>query len=179
MKYLTKLKMYLISDANKRTNLLIKKNFFRSVGKNFFFQPRIIPDEPKLISFGNNVSVASGVTFVTHDVIDKVLNNMNYNYKFYYNCAPIKIGNNVFIGCNVTILPGVEINDNVIIAAGSVVTKDVKENTVAAGNPAKEISTFDKYVKNRKKINKDGLYPNCDAVINQVWESFENEKNSK
>ena len=79
MKYLTKLKMYLISDANKRTNLLIKKNFFRSVGKNFFFQPRIIPDEPKLISFGNNVSVASGVTFVTHDVIDKVLNNMNYN----------------------------------------------------------------------------------------------------
>lgn len=101
---------------------------------------------------------------------------MNYNYKFYYNCAPIKVGNNVFIGCNVTILPGVEIKDNVIIAAGSVVTKDVKENTVVAGNPAKEISTFDKYVKNRKKINKDGLYPNCDAVINQVWESFENEK---
>lgn len=179
MKYLTKLKMYLISDAKKRTNVLIKKNLFKSVGKNFFFQPRVIPDEPKLISFGDNVSVASGVTFVTHDVIDKVLNNMNYNYTFYYNCAPIKVGNNVFIGCNVTILPGVEIKDNVIIAAGSVVTKDVKENTVVGGNPAKEISTFDEYVENRKKDNVDGLYPNCDAVINQVWERFKNEKSSK
>lgn len=179
MKYLTKLKMYLISDANKRTDLLVKKNFFKSVGKNFFFQPRIIPDEPKLISFGNNVSVASGVTFVTHDVIDKVLNNMDYDCTFYYNCSPIKVGNNVFIGCNVTILPGVEIKDNVIIAAGSVVTKDVKENTVIAGNPAKEISTFDKYVNNRLKNNINGLYPNCDAVINNIWKRFEDEKNSK
>ncbi len=179
MKYLTKLKMYLISDANKRTKILIKKNFFKSVGKNFFFQPRIIPDEPKLISFGNNVCVASGVTFVTHDVIDKVLNNMDYGYNFHYNCAPIKIGNNVFIGCNVTILPGVEIKDNVIIAAGSIVTKDVKENTVVAGNPAKVISTFDEYVKNRKKDDLDGLYPNCDAVINQIWQRFENEKDNK
>ena len=176
MKYLKKLKMYLISDAKKRTNVLIKKNLFKSVGKNFFFQPRVIPDEPKLISFGDNVSVASGVTFVTHDVIDKVLNNMDYNINFHYNCAPIKVGNNVFIGCNVTILPGVEIKDNVIIAAGSVVTKDVKENTVVGGNPAKEISTFDEYVENRKKDNVDGLYPNCDAVINQVWDKFYNEK---
>ena len=79
MKYITKIKMYLIGNADKRTKLLIKKNLFRKVGKNFFFQPRIIPDEPKLISFGDNVSVASGVTFVTHDVIDKVLNKMNYN----------------------------------------------------------------------------------------------------
>lgn len=177
MKYITKLKMYLIKDADKRTEVLVKKNFFRSVGKNFFFQPRIIPDEPKLISFGDNVCVASGVTFVTHDVIDKVLNNMNYNYTFYYNCAPIKVGNNVFIGCNVTILPGVEIKDNVIIAAGSVVTKDVEENTVIGGNPAKKISSFDEYVKNRKENNIDGLYPNCDSVINQIWERFEDEKN--
>ena len=176
MKYLTKVKMYLISDANKRTRLIIKNKLFKHTGKNFFFQPRIIPDEPKLISFGDNVSVASGVTFVTHDVIDKVLNNMNYSTNFYYKCAPIKIGNNVFIGCNVTILPGVEIKDNVIIAAGSVVTKDVCENTVVGGNPAKKISTFEEYVENRKKDNKDGLYPNCKVVINSIWESFENEK---
>ncbi len=179
MKYVTKLKMYLIKDANRRTRILIKKNLFKSVGKNFFFQPRIIPDEPKLISFGDNVCVASGVTFVTHDVIDKVLNNMNYNVNFYYNCAPIKIGNNVFIGCNVTILPGVKINDNVIIAAGSVVTKDVPSNSVIGGNPAKKISTFDDYVENRTKENEDGLYPNCDIVINHVWERFEHEKNSR
>ncbi len=176
MKYLTKLKMYLISNADKRTKLLIKKNVFKSVGDNFFFQPRIIPDEPKLISFGNNVSVASGVTFVTHDVIDKVLNKMNYNFKFYYNCAPIKVGNNVFIGCNVTILPNVKIGNNVIVAAGSIVTKDVPDNSVIGGNPAKVISTFDEYVNNRKKINEDGLYPNSDFAINYVWDKFDKEK---
>lgn len=179
MKYSTKIKLYMISNADKRTKIITKKKLFKSVGNNFFFQPRIIPDEPKLISFGNNVVVASGVTFVTHDVIDKVLNKMQTNFNYNYYCSPILIGDNVFIGCNVTILPGVEIKDNVIIAAGSIVTKDVKENTVVAGNPAKVISTFDEYVKNRKKDDLDGLYPNCDAVINQIWQRFENEKDNK
>lgn len=179
MKYITKIKMYLIRNADKRTKLIIKKNLFRKVGKNFFFQPRIIPDEPKLISFGDNVSVASGVTFVTHDVIDKVLNKMNYNIEFYYNCAPIEIGNNVFIGCNVTILPNIKIGNNVIIAAGSVVTKDVPSNSVVGGNPAKVISTFEEYVNNRKITNENGLYPSSDQVIDYVWEKFNNEKNTK
>lgn len=176
MKYTTKLRMYLISDANKRTKLLIKNNVFKHVGKNFFFQPRIIPDEPKLISFGNNVVIASGVTFVTHDVIDKVLNKMDYDFKFYYNCAPIKVGNNVFIGCNVTILPNVNIGDNVIVAAGSIVTKDVPNNSVVGGNPAKVIGTFEEYVNNRKRTNEDGLYPGSDFEINYVWNKFNKEK---
>ncbi len=175
MKYITKLKMYLIADANKRTKMLIKKNFFKNVGKNFFFQPRIIPDEPKLISFGNNVCVASGVTFVTHDVIDKVLNNMNYNVTFNYNCAPIEVGDNVFIGCNVTILPGIKIGHNVIIAAGSVVTKDVLSNCVVGGNPAKKIGDFDSYVEARKNINNKLIYPSCENDFNYLWNEFKKE----
>ena len=51
----------------------------------------------------------------------------------------IEIGNNVWIGGNVTILPGVSIGDNTTIGAGSVVTKDIKSNVVAAGNPCKVI----------------------------------------
>ena len=176
MNYFSKLKLYLISDANKRTNLIIKKNLFKSVGKNFFFQPRVLPDEPKLISFGDNVSVASGVTFVTHDVIDKVLNNLNLDIKFNYNCAPIKVGDNVFIGCNVTILPNVKIGNNVIIAAGSIVNKDVLDNTVVGGNPAKEIGKFNDYVEHRKKINDLIMYPSGNTEINYIWKKFNNEK---
>ena len=179
MRYTTKLKMYLIANADKRTKLIVKKNLFRKVGKNFFFQPRILPDEPKLISFGDNVVVASGVTFVTHDVIDKVLNKMNYNFTFNYNCAPIEVGNNVFIGCNLTILPNVKIGNNVIIAAGSVVTKDVPDNSVIGGNPAKVISTFDGYVNNRKKENDKLLYPGSNFEIDVIWNRFNDEKNIK
>ena len=179
MRYTTKLKMYLIANADKRTKLIVKKNLFRKVGKNFFFQPRILPDEPKLISFGDNVVVASGVTFVTHDVIDKVLNKMDYNFTFNYNCAPIEVGNNVFIGCNVTILPNVKIGNNVIIAAGSVVTKDVPDNSVIGGNPAKVISTFDEYVNNRKKENDKLLYPGSNFEIDVIWNRFNDEKNIK
>ena len=48
---LLRLRLYLIPDVYKRTEYLIKKNVFASVGKNFFFQPRVIPAEPKLIKF--------------------------------------------------------------------------------------------------------------------------------
>lgn len=179
MKYLTKIKLYLISNANKRTKLIIKNKLFKSVGKNFFFQPRIIPDEPKLISFGNNVTVASDVTFVTHDVIDKVINNMDYNFNFNYNCAPIMIGNNVFIGCNVTILPNVKIGNNVIIAAGSVVTKDIEDGCVVGGNPAKVISTFEEYVNVRKKDNDKLIYPSGKLEIDYLWNKFKSDKKIK
>lgn len=176
MKYFDKLKLYLIPDANKRTDLIIKNKLFKKVGKNFFYQPRIIPDEPKLISFGDNVAIASGVTFVTHDVIDKVLNKMHYDINFNYNCAPIEIGNNVFIGCNTTILPNVKIGNNVIIAACSIVNKDVESGSIVGGNPAKVIGSFDEYVKTRKKENNTLLYPGDEYNINLIWERFNNEK---
>ncbi len=54
-------------------------------------------------------------------------------------CIPVKIGNRVWIGANVTILPGVSIGDGAIIAAGAVVNKDVKPETIVAGVPAKYI----------------------------------------
>lgn len=68
---------------------------------------------------------------------------------------PIVIGNNVYIGNNVIILPGVTIGNNVIIGAGAVVSKNIPSNSVAVGVPAKVIKTADEYF---EKIQKESLH---------------------
>lgn len=169
---LLRFRVYLIPDAFKRTNYLVKKNVFHKVGSNFFFQPRKIPSEPKLIEFGNNVSVASDVTFITHDIMHQVLNNLENGTWYNYLIGPIKVGNNVFIGSNTTILPNVKVGNNCIIGAGSVVTKNVEDNTVVAGNPAKVITSFNEYVEKRTKLN-TSLINN--ENVEEIWENFNKE----
>ena len=149
---LKKLRIALILDSKKRNEYIKKNNIFGYVGDNFFFQPRIIPADPKFVKFHNNVTVTSNVTFVTHDVFHEGLNRLGKG-NFNYLCKEIEVFDNVFIGCNTTILPGVKIGPNAVIAAGSVVTKDVKPNNVVAGNPAKLIETFDEYLEKRKSDN--------------------------
>lgn len=56
---------------------------------------------------------------------------------------PISVGNNVWIGGNVTVLPGITIGNNVTIGAGSVVTRDIPDNTLAVGNPCRVIKSID------------------------------------
>lgn len=151
-KQLQRLRIALIFDSKKRTKYIIKKKIFSKVGKDFFFQPRIIPSDPELIKFHDNVTVTSNVTFVTHDVFNDGLSRLGHGYFEYYS-KEIEVFDNVFIGCNTTILPGVKIGPNAVIGAGSIVTKDVPPNSVVAGNPAKVIETFDEYVKKRKNGN--------------------------
>ena len=81
---------------------------------------------PGGIHIGSNTVITTGVVVLTHDYVsgDGV-------YK------DTIIGNNVFIGVNAIIIAGIKINDNVIIAAGSVVTKDVPSYCIIGGNPAK------------------------------------------
>ncbi len=59
--------------------------------------------------------------------------------------APLVVGNNVFLGMAVTILPGVSIGDNVVVGAGAVVTHDLPSDCVAVGTPAKPIRSIDEY----------------------------------
>lgn len=120
-KQLKRLRVALIFESHKRTNYIVKHKLFKEVGKNFFFQPRFLPSDPELIKFHDNVYVASNVTFITHDVTNDMLNNMNIGW-FNYNVGCIEIMNNVFIGANTIILPNIKIGSNVIIAAGSVIT---------------------------------------------------------
>lgn len=165
-----RLRVALILDSDKRNRYIVKHNIFKCVGKNFFFQPRVIPSDPELIKFHNNVIVTSNVTFVTHDVFHLGLNYLNQG-EFLYNNGCIEVMDNVFIGCNSTILSNIKIGPNVVIGAGSVVTKDVPPNSVVAGNPAKVIGTFEDYVSKRKQIT--SLY-----TVDALWEKFEQEKNN-
>ncbi len=172
-----RLRVYLIVDAYKRSKFLVKKNIFHHAGKNFFFQPRVIPSDPKLISFGDNVTIASGVSFINHDVINLLFNNMNKENHFNYYNDCISIGDNVFIGSGATILPNVKIGNNVIIAAGSVVTKDIPSNTVVAGVPAKKISSFDAFLEKRKKYNESSIvFDGSKKLEEEMWKRFDDQR---
>lgn len=98
--------------------------------------------EPWLVEIGSRVTVTSGVLFVTHDGAGWLVRD-DLGRRFRY--ARIAIGNNVFIGVNSILLPGVRVGDRVVIAAGSVVTKSVPSGFVVAGNPASVIMSYDEF----------------------------------
>lgn len=107
--------------------------------------------EPYLINIGHHVRINSGVTFVTHDggvwVLREYLKKSDFNSEKIDVFGKIKVGNNVHIGNNSIIMPNVTIGDNCIIGCGSIVTKSIPHDSIAAGVPAKVIETLDEYVK--------------------------------
>lgn len=129
----TRIKIAIIPGAIARTSYIVKKKLFAQVGENFFFQPRIVPLNAEYIRIHNNVAVASNVTFICHDVMQKVFNNLNPKKQIKKKYGCIEIMDNVFIGANSTILHDVQIGPNAIIAAGSVVTKDVPPGSIVGG----------------------------------------------
>ena len=114
------------------------------VGENCRIIERSFGSEPWLIEIGNKVTITSGVKFLTHDGSAWLFND-DKGRRYLY--RKVIIGNNVFIGSNAILMPGVKIEDNVVIAAGSVVTKSVPKGTIVAGNPAKIIGDFEVYKK--------------------------------
>ncbi len=107
------------------------------IGKNVFINSCCRFQDQGGIEIGNNVLIGHNVTIATlnHEINPKIRANLTP--------SSVKIGNNVWIGSDCTILPGVEIKDGAIIGAGSVVTKNVESNTIAAGNPAKLIKKIE------------------------------------
>lgn len=107
------------------------------VGKNVFINSGCCFQDQGGIEIGDNVLIGQQVVIATinHDFIPDKRANMFP--------APVKIGNGVWIGAHATILSGVTVGDNAIIAAGAVVTKDVPENVVVAGVPAKIIKKIE------------------------------------
>lgn len=137
------IKFYLGTNGNKIANYYKKQGCI--IGKNF--RCTSIPNfgsEPYLIEIGDNVLCSAHVTFITHDGGVSVVNRLKNTR--YDKVGRIKIGNNVFLGMNCTIMPNVEIGNNVIIGIGSIVTKNVPDNEIWAGIPAKKICTIDEYI---------------------------------
>lgn len=116
--------------------------------------------EPYLINIGNNVRISKNVQLITHDGGMWTLRKMKLLENSDY-FAQIVIGDNVNIGMNAIIMPGVTIGNNCIVGAGAVVTKNVLDNTVVAGVPAKNIETIEDYF-NKKKDK-------CDFTKNMKW----------
>lgn len=98
--------------------------------------------EPWCITLGNHVHITREVLFITHDGGTLLFRDKIPNLEI---TAPINVGNHVYIGVRSIIMPGVNIGNNCIIAAGSVVTKDVGDNSVVGGIPAKFIKSIDDY----------------------------------
>ena len=110
-------------------------------GEYVYINSNIAVGEPHLITIGGNTTIAGGVHLITHDnSISKVLTDTADIF------GRITIGRNCFVGQNAIVLYGVTIADNVIVAAGSVVTKSIKDSyVIVAGNPARVISTWENF----------------------------------
>ncbi len=128
----------------------------KPVDRTFGLFPPFYTDCGKNITIGRYVFINSGCRFqdqggitigdgslIGHNAVLATLNHgLAPEERHDLFPAPIHIGKNVWLGANVTVLPGVTIGDNAVIAAGAVVTKDVPENTVAAGVPARVIRSL-------------------------------------
>lgn len=175
------LRLCSIRRSSGRGKYLREKKIMNYVGKDVHFMPRKVPLYPELIKLHDNVSIASKVTFITHDVVHNMLNNKYGQKEFQEKIGCIEIEENVFVGSNTTIMYDVKIGANSIIAAGSIVTKDVPRNSIVAGVPARVIGTLDDYV---EKLRLSGnVYPTELApkklilkqeLIEQMWSRFNN-----
>lgn len=108
--------------------------------------------EPWIITLGDNVHITAGCSFVAHDGGTLLFRDKVPDLEI---TKPIIVGDNVYIGKESLILPGVKIGSNVVIGARSVVTRDIPDNSVACGVPARVVKTADEYF---EKICRESLH---------------------
>ncbi len=119
------------------------------IGKNCCIYSRAFGSEPYLVSIGDHVQITAGVKFFTHGG-GWLLRNENPDFDCF---GKITIKNNVYIGNDALIMPGVTIESEVLIGAGSVVTKSIPSGWIVAGNPARKIGEIQEFKQRMMKFN--------------------------
>ncbi|KQQ42951.1 acyltransferase [Nocardioides sp. Leaf307] len=114
------------------------------------------PGRPWLLTIGDDVAFSLDVVVLTHDA--SMLRHTGYA-----RIAPVSIGSRVFVGAHAVILPGVTIGDDVVVAAGAVVTSDVAPGTVVGGVPARPLATLADWVaRHRASIDQGPVWDQAD-----------------
>lgn len=123
----------------------LKKRGLRT-GRNFHLEPGAKIDKNHCwnISIGDDVTIAPNAYILAHDASTKM-------HLDYTRIGKVNIGDRVFIGAAAIVLPGVSIGSDVIIGAGSVVSRDIPDNVIACGNPARELGKTDEWIEEKRR----------------------------
>lgn len=134
------------------------------MGKNNFIASHFWSSEPYLITVGSHCQITAGVKIFTHGgggAVRKFIPKFDAFGK-------VTIGDNVYIGSNSLIMPGISVGNNVLIAAGSVVTKSIPSNVVVGGNPARIVCTIEEYIERNVSYNLNSKGMNAEEKMQML-----------
>ena len=125
-----------------------------------------------LIEIGDKVTLAPRVHILAHDASTK--RELGYTL-----IGRVSIGNNVFVGAGSIILPNVTIGDNVVIGAGSIVSRSIPSNSVAVGNPARVIGTYEDYINKQRRLMADVPLFDDSFIVDRITDEKKREMKDK
>lgn len=137
-------------DGIEWASYLKKWGGIKAMGRHCYISRDVVIPDPYLLRIGDNVRM-TGCTVFGHDGSVNMINRA-FGTKL-DNVGPVEIGSNVFIGYRAIVMPNVRIGNNVIVGAGAVVTRDVPDNSLVAGAPARRVCSLDDVVSKLREKN--------------------------
>jgi len=176
-------RLFLALTPGRRAEYLKKHDIFDAVGENCGWGPIKMPIYGKMIRLHDNVFIHKHASLITHDMVNKFLMKMDpaAGFEKAERVGCIEIMDNVYVSTQAIIMPNVRIGRNCMISAGAVVTGDIPDNSVVAGNPARVVGHMDSFIawrlatesSNPKFLNQ--RLP--EATAKEQWKQFEQSRN--